>query len=246
MSDSVDSSPSAAPQPVFRVRGLTKIYGTGAAEVRALAGVDLDLYASELVVLLGPSGSGKTTLLNNLGGLDVPTAGELQYRGQDLTDFDEAELTRYRRDTRRLRLSVLQPHPQPDGARERRPHHRDCPRPDAGRGGARDGQSGRAARPFPRPALRRRAAARGHCAGHRQAPRSPPVRRAHRRAGRETGIVVLEAIQRANRELGTLTVIITHNAIMADMADRVIHLSDGHVHHLRVNEHRVPASSLNW
>ena len=61
-----------------------------------------------------------------------------------------------------------------------------------------------------------------------------------------TGIVVLEAIQRANRELGTLTVIITHNAIMADMADRVIHLSDGHVHHLRVNEQRAPASSLNW
>jgi putative ABC transport system ATP-binding protein len=61
-----------------------------------------------------------------------------------------------------------------------------------------------------------------------------------------TGIVVLEAIQRANRELGTLTVIITHNAIMADMADRVIHLSDGHVHHLRMNEHRAPASSLNW
>ncbi len=84
---------------MFRVRGLTKVYGAGAAEVRALAGVDLDLYAGELVVLLGPSGSGKTTLLNNLGGLDVPTAGELKYRGQDLAAFDETALTRYRRDT---------------------------------------------------------------------------------------------------------------------------------------------------
>jgi len=84
---------------VFRVRGLTKVYGAGAAEVRALSGVDLDLYPGELVVLLGPSGSGKTTLLNNLGGLDVPTAGELSYRGQDLAAFGEAALTRYRRDT---------------------------------------------------------------------------------------------------------------------------------------------------
>ena len=75
MSESVESPPAVARQPVFRVRGLTKVYGAGAAEVRALAGVDLDLYAGELVVLLGPSGSGKTTLLNNLGGLDVPTAG---------------------------------------------------------------------------------------------------------------------------------------------------------------------------
>ena len=81
------------------MRGLTKVYGAGAAEVRALAGVDLDLYGGELVVLLGPSGSGKTTLLNNLGGLDVPTAGELWYRDLDLTAVNEDELTRYRRDT---------------------------------------------------------------------------------------------------------------------------------------------------
>src|SRR5262250_1912178 len=84
------------PRP-FRVRRLTKVYGAGAAEVRALAGVDLDLYAGELVVLLGPSGSGKTTLLNNLGGLDVPSSGELTYRHMDLTSATEAELTLYRR-----------------------------------------------------------------------------------------------------------------------------------------------------
>src|SRR5947208_7014845 len=85
--------------PMYRVRGLTKVYGSGPAEVRALAGVDLDLYEGELVVLLGPSGSGKTTLLNNLGGLDVPTTGELWYRDMDLTTATESELTLYRRNT---------------------------------------------------------------------------------------------------------------------------------------------------
>src|SRR5512147_1867763 len=90
---------SASNGQLFHVRGLTKVYGMGTAEVHALAGVDLDLYEGELVVLLGPSGSGKTTLLNNLGGLDVPTAGELTYRDLDLTVADEDLLTRYRRDS---------------------------------------------------------------------------------------------------------------------------------------------------
>src|SRR5690349_17181476 len=89
--------PSARTQ-VFHVRGLTKTYGSGAAEVHALAGVDLDLYEGELVVLLGPSGSGKTTLLNNLGGLDVPSTGELRYRDINLAAADEDALTRFRRE----------------------------------------------------------------------------------------------------------------------------------------------------
>src|SRR5262252_3725541 len=99
MATSLSLSPTEKkPAQVFRVRGLTKVYGVGEAEVRALAGVDLDLYEGELVVLLGPSGSGKTTLLNNLGGLDVPTAGELRYRELDLTAADEDQLTRFRRE----------------------------------------------------------------------------------------------------------------------------------------------------
>ena len=83
--------------PVFRIRGLTKTYGSGLTEVRALAGVDLDLFSGELIVLLGPSGSGKTTFLNNIGGLDLPTSGELTYHGLDLTAADEDRLTQYRR-----------------------------------------------------------------------------------------------------------------------------------------------------
>ena len=90
---------AAGAAPVFRVRGLTKTYGEGPTQVRALAGVDLDLHAGELIVLLGPSGSGKTTLLNQLGGLDIPTSGEIRYRDIDLTHADEEQLTQYRRNS---------------------------------------------------------------------------------------------------------------------------------------------------
>ena len=86
------------PDAVFAARDLTKVYHMGEVDVHALRGVDLDLYAGEFVVLLGPSGSGKSTLLNILGGLDVPTGGTVFYRGQQLTEFDDAALTRYRRE----------------------------------------------------------------------------------------------------------------------------------------------------
>ncbi|MBI4658589.1 MAG: ABC transporter ATP-binding protein [Verrucomicrobia bacterium] len=231
---------------VFRVRGLTKIYGSGTAEVRALAGVDLDLYGGELVVLLGPSGSGKTTLLNNLGGLDVPTAGELQYRELDLTAADEDQLTSFRREsvgfifqfynlipslTVRENVALIteiarDPMP-PETALElvnlgaRLDHF-----PAQLSGGEQQ-----------RVAIARAIAKRPEVLLCDEPTGALDVR---------TGIVVLEAIERVNRELGTLTVIITHNAVMADMADRVIHLSDGRVHHERRNSRRAPPSSLNW
>src|SRR6476469_4572052 len=96
----VAAAPRADGQPVAvcEARGLTKVYGMGEVEVHALRGVDLELYAGEFVVLLGPSGSGKSTLLNILGGLDVPSAGTVWYKGQQLTDFDDAGLTLYRRE----------------------------------------------------------------------------------------------------------------------------------------------------
>ena len=83
---------------VFEARGISKVYRAGESEVHALRGVDLDLAQGELVVLLGPSGSGKSTLLNILGGLDVPTSGSVRFRDHDLSTWDEAELTRYRRE----------------------------------------------------------------------------------------------------------------------------------------------------
>lgn len=231
---------------IFHVKDLTKVYGEGAAEVHALAGVDLDLFGGELVVLLGPSGSGKTTLLNNLGGLDVPTSGTLWYRDLDLTQCNEDQLTQYRREqvgfvfqfynlipslTARENVGLIteiaqNPMP-PEEALEmvnlgaRLDHF-----PAQLSGGEQQ-----------RVAIARAIAKR------------PQVLLCDEPTGAldvHTGIVVLEAIERVNQELGTLTVIITHNAVMAGMADRVVHFSDGRVHYTEENVMRKPASSLNW
>jgi putative ABC transport system ATP-binding protein len=242
-----ESLPAPGPRPpLFRVRGLTKVYGTGAAQVRALAGVDLELFAGELVVLLGPSGSGKTTLLNNLGGLDVPSAGELWYRDLDLTAADEDQLTQYRRETVGFIFQFYNLIPSLT-AREnvgliteiaRDPLPPETALEMVNLGGRLDH--------FP---AQLSGGEQQRVAIARAIAKRPEVLLCDEPTGAldvRTGIVVLEAIQRANRELGTLTVLITHNAVMADIADRVIHLSDGQVHQVRRNETRLPASSLNW
>jgi len=236
---------TARPQ-VFHVRGLTKVYGMGEAEVHALAGVDLDLYAGELAVLLGPSGSGKTTLLNNLGGLDVPTAGELRYRDFDLTAANETDLTRYRRHsvgfvfqfynlipslTARENVALIT-----EIARDPMPPEEALHMVNLG------------ARLDHFPA-QLSGGEQQRVAIARAIAKRPEVLLCDEPTGAldvRTGIVVLEAIERVNRELGTLTVVITHNAVMAGMADRVIHFSDGRVHHQHRNAQRAPASSLNW
>jgi putative ABC transport system ATP-binding protein len=242
-----DDSPSTPKRAeVFRVRGLTKTYGSSETEVHALAGVDLDLYEGELVVLLGPSGSGKTTLLNNLGGLDVPTSGELLYRGLDLTCAEEDELTRYRREsvgfifqfynlipslTARENVALIT-----EIARDPMPAEEALELVNLG------------ARLDHFPA-ELSGGEQQRVAIARAIAKRPEVLLCDEPTGAldvRTGIVVLDAIERANRELGTLTVIITHNAIMADMADRVIHLSDGRIHHERRNAKRAPVSGLNW
>jgi putative ABC transport system ATP-binding protein len=231
---------------VFRVRGLTKVYGVGTAEVRALTGVDLDLYPGELVVLLGPSGSGKTTLLNNLGGLDLPTSGELYYRDVDLTSASEDELTRYRRNTVGFIFQFYNLIPSltarenvgliTEIARDPMPPEEALEMVNLG---------GRLDH-FP---AQLSGGEQQRVAIARAIAKRPEVLLCDEPTGAldvRTGIVVLEAIQRANQELGTLTVVITHNAVMAEMADRVVHLSDGSVHDVRTNQTRAPASSLNW
>ncbi len=237
--------PTAAPR-LFAVRGLTKVYGTGDTQVRALAGVDLDLHAGELVVLLGPSGSGKTTLLNQLGGLDVPTAGTLHYRDIDLTHASEEQLTHYRREsvgfifqfynlipslTARENVALITeiaPHPlAPEAALEM-----------VGLGARLDH--------FP---AQLSGGEQQRVAIARAIAKRPEVLLCDEPTGAldvRTGIVVLEAIERVNRELGTLTVIITHNAVMADMADRVIHFMDGKVLSERRNATRVAPNTLRW
>jgi putative ABC transport system ATP-binding protein len=239
-------APAISRPPMYRVRGLTKTYGMGLAEVHALAGVDLDLFPGELVVLLGPSGSGKTTLLNNLGGLDVPTTGELWFKDLDLTLADEDELTGFRRNTVGFIFQFYNLIPSLT-ARENVALITEI-----------------AADPFP-PETALEMVNLGGRLDHfpaqlsggeqqrvaiaRAIAKRPNVLLCDEPTGAldvRTGIVVLEAIQQVNKELGALTVIITHNAVMADMADRVIHLSDGRVHEIRVNERKVPASSLRW
>lgn len=233
-------------ETLFHVRGLTKVYGIGTAEVHALSGVDLDLYAGELVVLLGPSGSGKTTLLNHLGGLDVPTNGELRYKDIDLTQADETALTVYRRNTVGFIFQFYNLIPSLT-ARENvaliTEISEDPMDPEEALGmvnlGARLDH-------FP---AQLSGGEQQRVAIARAIAKRPEVLLCDEPTGAldvRTGIIVLEAIQRVNEQLGTLTVVITHNAVMAEMADRVVHISDGRVHEVLVNKERAPASSLKW
>jgi putative ABC transport system ATP-binding protein len=231
---------------VFQARGLTKVYRMGEVEVHALRGVDLDLYEGEFVVLLGPSGSGKSTLLNILGGLDVPTSGRVRYRDRDLTAADDALLTRYRREhvgfvfqfynlipslTARENVALVteiaeRPMPPEEalalvGLSERMDHF-----PSQLSGGEQQ-----------RVAIARAVAKR------------PDVLLCDEPTGAldvTTGIVVLEVIERINRELGTTTAVITHNAVIASMADRVVMLSAGHISGVHANEKKVAARELVW
>ncbi len=231
---------------LFRVRSLARVYGEGTAAVTALAGVDLDLYAGELIVLLGASGSGKSTLLNQLGGLDSPTHGTLHYRGADLAAFEEAALTQFRRDavgfvfqaynlipslTARENIALITeicraPMTPEDalalvGLADRMDHF-----PAQLSGGEQQ-----------RVAIARAIAKR------------PAVLLCDEPTGAldvRTGVTVLEAIEQINRELGTLAVIITHNAILADMADRVFTLSDGRIVSQRDNARRGSVRDLAW
>jgi putative ABC transport system ATP-binding protein len=237
------ATPSA---PVFVARDLTKVYTMGDVQVHALRGVDFDLYPGEFVVLLGPSGSGKSTLLNILGGLDVPTSGRVVYRDHDLTAAGEAALTEYRRDhvgfvfqfynlipslTARENVALvteIATDPMtPEEAlglvelRERLDHF-----PAQLSGGEQQ-----------RVAIARAIAKR------------PEVLLCDEPTGAldiTTGIVVLEALTLVNRTLGTATVVITHNAAIAGLADRVVRLADGRVISVEHNATKVEARSLSW
>jgi putative ABC transport system ATP-binding protein len=236
----------ATREAIFTVRGLTKTYGEGTAAVHALTGVDLDLFAGELVVLLGASGSGKSTLLNNLGGLDSPTAGTLHYRGWDLGAADEAGLTRYRRDCVGFVFQFYNLIPSLT-ARENVGLITEIARnpmtPEEALGLV--GLAGRLDH-FP---AQLSGGEQQRVAIARAIAKRPEVLLCDEPTGAldvRTGIAVLEVMERINRELGTLTVIITHNAIIADLADRVLTLSDGHIVNERRNDQRAAATALAW
>lgn len=230
----------------LKTRGLTKVYRSGEVEVHALRGVDLDLHEGELVVMLGPSGSGKSTLLNILGGLDVPSAGTVHFHDQDLTAARDAELTRYRRDhvgfvfqfynlipsltaeenvalVTEIGIRPMKPVDALDlvGLAPRAHHF-----PAQLSGGEQQ-----------RVAIARAIA------------KQPEILLCDEPTGAldsETGILVLEAIDRVNRELGTTTAVITHNMVIGSMADRTIYIADGSIARIEPNAHRASPRELAW
>ncbi|HEX2190596.1 MAG TPA: ABC transporter ATP-binding protein [Longimicrobiaceae bacterium] len=234
------------PVPVFRARGLTKVYHMGEVRVDALRGVDLDLWAGELVVLLGASGSGKSTLLNILGGLDTATGGQVLYRGEDLTAADDRELTEYRRHHVGFVFQFYNLIPSLT-ARENvaivTEIARDPMTPEEALGLV--GLGDRLDH-FP---AQMSGGQQQRVAIARAIAKRPAVLLCDEPTGAldsRTGVVVLEALDRVNRELGTTTVVITHNAVQAEMAERVVHLSDGRVTEVARNAQRKAPAELAW
>jgi putative ABC transport system ATP-binding protein len=243
--EAVPTAPEQS-EPVFAARDVTKVYHMGEVDVHALRGVDLELYAAEFVVLLGPSGSGKSTLLNILGGLDVPSGGSVFYRGQELTEFDDMALTRYRREYVGFVFQFYNLIPSLT-ARENvalvtdiaaRPMN---PTEALGLVNLTDRQDH-----FP---SQLSGGEQQRVAIARAVAKNPAVLLCDEPTGAldvHTGILVLEAISRINLELGTTTAVITHNAVIAEMADRVIHISDGKIVDVERNKHKRTADELKW
>jgi putative ABC transport system ATP-binding protein len=233
-------------EPVFKVVGLTKVYHTGDVEVQALRGIDLNLMAGELAVMLGPSGSGKSTLLNILGGLDTASAGSVSFRGRELTHFSDRELTLYRRNhvgfifqfynlipslTARENVALVSeiaPHPMtPEEALEL-----------VGLGNRLDH--------FP---AQLSGGEQQRVAIARAVAKRPEIMLCDEPTGAldsQTGILVLEALASTNRELGTTTAIITHNVSIGGLGDRVFRFTDGRISAIEVNQRRLPASEIAW
>lgn len=244
--DIPDAVPSPDPDPLLRIEDLTKVYRMGEVEVHALRGVSLSVEQGQYLVLLGQSGSGKSTLLNIIGGLDTPTSGRFYYRGREMTHAVERELTAFRRHsvgfvfqfynlipslTARENVELVteisdQPLEPEEalalvGLESRLDHF-----PAQLSGGEQQ-----------RVAIARAIAKR------------PDVMLCDEPTGAldiATGVLVLEALERVNRELGTTLIVITHNTAIAETADRVVIMADGCVAQQRVNEQRRSSREIDW
>ncbi len=233
-------------QVVLGARGLTKVYRTGEVEIWALRGVDLELRESELVVLVGPSGSGKSTLLNILGGLDTPTAGQVFFRGDELTGRDDAALTRFRRDHVGFVFQFYNLIPSLTAAENVALVTEIAPKPlSPGDALAMVGLEARLDH-FP---AQLSGGEQQRVAIARAIAKQPDILLCDEPTGAldsTTGILVLEAIEQVNRELGTTTALITHNTGIGDMADRVLCFGDGRIVDTVTNASRRPAHELSW
>ena len=231
---------------VYLTRGLTKVYRTGGVEVHALRGVDLEVFAGEVIALLGPSGRGKSTLLNILGGLDRPTQGEVRFGEVELTALDDRGLTAYRRESVGFVFQFYNLIPSLT-ARENVALVTDITRDPMAPEEALDlvGLAERANH-FP---AELSGGEQQRVAIARAIARRPQVLLCDEPTGAldsKTGIVVLQAIETANRELGTTSVLITHNAVIATIADRVVSFADGRIASVRHNPEKSPARDISW
>ena len=231
---------------VFQARGLTKIYRMGEVEVVALRDVDLDLHRGEFIVLLGPSGSGKSTLLNILGGLDTATSGHVIYGGQDLTAATERELTAFRRDHVGFVFQFYNLIPSLTARENVAAVTEIASRPMRPEAALELVGMGQRLEHFP---AQLSGGEQQRVAIARALAKNPAVLLCDEPTGAldsATGIVVLEALERANRELGTTTVVITHNMVIAEMAHRVIRLADGRIAGGERNATRKTPVELSW
>ncbi len=238
--------PPTNKQPVFRARHLSKTYAMGEMSVHALRDVDLDVYEGELVVLLGPSGSGKSTLLNILGGLDAPTSGEAAWRDHALVNASEAELTRYRREHVGFVFQFYNLIPSLTVLENVELVTEIAEKPMDAREALELVGLGERLDHFP---SQLSGGEQQRVAVARAIAKSPDVLLCDEPTGAldyETGKVVLATIARANKTLGTTTVIITHNAAIAGMADRVLQLGGGRIVGERRNERRLSADEVHW
>ena len=226
-------------------KGLTKVYRTGAVEIHALRGVDVSLYEGELVVLVGPSGSGKSTLLNILGGLDRPTAGEVRFRGAPLGE-SEAEITRFRREHVGFVFqfyNLIASLTAEENVALVTEIARNPLTPSEALGLVGLGERLTA---FP---AELSGGEQQRVAIARAIAKQPDILLCDEPTGAldsTTGVVVLEAIDQVNRELGTTTVLITHNRSIEGMADRVIRFADGRIDSTQENAERCAPGALQW
>ncbi len=239
-------SSNEATRAVFEARGLTKVYQMGEVQVQALRGVDLELWPGEFVVMLGPSGSGKSTLLNILGGLDVPTTGAVRYQDHDLSVYNDTALTRYRREHVGFVFQFYNLIPSLTARENVALVTEIAERPMAPDEALRLVGLGDRLDHFP---AQLSGGEQQRVAIARAIAKNPAVLLCDEPTGAldvTTGIVVLEAISRINHELGTTTVVITHNSDIAAIADRVIHISDGRVASVERNTRKLDPKELHW
>lgn len=240
------SASSASVDAVFHMHEITKVYRMGDVEVHALRGVTLDLLPGEFVVMLGPSGSGKSTLLNILGGLDIPTSGEVRYRDHNLTEASREELTRFRREHVGFVFQFYNLIPSLTALENTALVTEIASNPLNAEECLRMVGLGDRLHHFP---AQLSGGEQQRVAIARAVVKRPEVLLCDEPTGAldyATGKLVLEILERVNRELKTITVVITHNAAIAAMADRVLRISSGQIVDVHKNEKRASPAELAW